>query len=84
MIKSKDQLRCMLHALRGKSKTMTGNQFKDAIQRVGLSQQRAGLFFGVSDRTGQNWALSATPIPPWIKWCLDYMVEHGLSAEDWE
>jgi len=84
MIKSKDQLRCTLTALRGKSKPMTGEQFKAAIAAVGLSQQRAGIFFGAAIRTGQNWALGATPIPFPVQWCLEYMVEHGMSADGWE
>jgi hypothetical protein len=36
---------------------MTPHQYKAAIKALGLSQEAAGLWLGVSKRTGQNYAL---------------------------
>lgn len=35
---------------------MTPKQYKAAIDKLGLSQERAGVWLGVSKRTGQNYA----------------------------
>jgi hypothetical protein len=37
---------------------MTPHQYKAAIKVLGLSQEAAGLWLGVSKRTGQNYAVS--------------------------
>ena len=84
MITSKQQLRDTLSAMRGEGKTMTAEQFKAAIAKVGLSQQRAGIFFGRSPRSGQRWALGELDIPYDVAGCLAYMVEHGIQAESFE
>ena len=46
---------------------MTANQFRAAIEKVGLSQQRAGLFFGRSGRTGQRWASGEYEVPDYVE-----------------
>lgn len=42
---------------------MTPAQFKTAIERLGLSQERAGLWLGLSARQGQRYATGAAKIP---------------------
>ena len=40
---------------------MTGLEYKDAIAQLGLSQERAGLWMGLSKKTGQNYAMHGAP-----------------------
>lgn len=42
---------------------MTPAQYREAIAQLGLSQERAGVWLGVSKRTGQNYA-SKGPTEP--------------------
>ena len=40
---------------------MTLAEYKYAINRLGLTQEMAGVVFGMSKRTGQRWACSGPP-----------------------
>jgi hypothetical protein len=40
---------------------MTPKQYRTAIEQLGLSQEKAGLWLGVSRRTGQNYAAKGPP-----------------------
>ena len=40
---------------------MTAKQYRAAIERLGLSQERAGELLGASKRSGQNWAANGPP-----------------------
>jgi len=42
---------------------MTARQYLDAIGKLGLSQQAAGRWLGVSPRTAQNYAAKGPPEP---------------------
>lgn len=42
---------------------MTPKQYKFAIEKLGLSQESAGIWLGVSKRTGQNYAAKGPPEP---------------------
>jgi hypothetical protein len=42
---------------------MTPKQYRAAIERLGLSQEGAGVLFGVTKRTGQNWVANGPPPP---------------------
>lgn len=42
---------------------MTPAQYKSAIAKLGLSQEAAGRWLGVSPRTGQNYAAKGPPEP---------------------
>ena len=61
---------------------MTPNQYKKAIEALGLSQVRAGAFLGVSPRTSQGYALGEYPVPTAIAKLLRLMVKLGLKPED--
>lgn len=67
---------------------MTPTQFRKAIERLGLSQEMAGEFFGQSKRQGQRWANGEAPIPLAVGWCLEFMLRHGVAPadlrRDWE
>jgi hypothetical protein len=59
---------------------MTPAQYRQALHLIGLSQQRAGLFLGVSKRTGQRYATGETEIPEGFARLLRLMVRLGLHA----
>ena len=61
---------------------MTANQYKKAIEAIGLSQVRAGEFLGVSPHTSQGYALGEYPVPEAIAKLLRLMVKQGLKPED--
>jgi hypothetical protein len=85
MINDKRDLRTTLATLRERDGgKMTPEQFKDAIAKVGLSQQGAGEYFGKYKRIGQAWALGEKPVPVAVQRCLEFMIEHKLKAKDFE
>lgn len=59
---------------------MTPNQYKAAIKTLGLSQERAGEWLGVSPRTGQNYAAKGPPEP--VAKLLRLMIRLKLTPED--
>lgn len=61
---------------------VTPKQFKAAIEQLGLSQERAGVFFGASTRQGQRWATGERAVPPSVGWCLQLMLEHDVKPGD--
>ena len=61
---------------------MTPTQFRNAIDRLGLSQQAAGRFFGYSARQGQRWANNERAVPPAVGWCLEFMLAHKVKPGD--
>lgn len=42
---------------------MTGDEFKGALSRLGMSQERFARLVGAAPRTGQKWALGETRVP---------------------
>lgn len=61
---------------------MTPKQYKAAIEALGLSQERAGVFFGCSPRQGQRWANKERAIPLAVVYCLQLMLKHGVKPGD--
>jgi hypothetical protein len=59
---------------------MTPKQYKAIIDQLGLSQERAGEWLGVSARTGQNYAAKGPPEP--VAKLLRLMVKLNLKPED--
>jgi hypothetical protein len=59
---------------------MTPKQYKSAIDKLGLSQERAGLWLGASRRTGQNWATKGPPEP--VAKLLQLMIRLNLKPDD--
>lgn len=57
--------------------SMTPNQYRAAIEKLGLSQVRAAAFLGVSPRTSQGYALGEYPVPEAIAKLLRLMIETG-------
>jgi hypothetical protein len=61
---------------------MTANQYRVAIEKVGLSQRAAGAFFGVDERTSRRWAAEDAPIPESVAKLLRLMVRLKLTHEE--
>lgn len=61
---------------------MSPAQYKAAIASLGLSQQRAGDWLGVSPRTSQGWAIGEYPIPEPVAKLLRLMLRLQLKPED--
>ncbi len=59
---------------------MTPKQYKSAIDKLGLSQERAGLWLGVSKRTGQNYAAKGPPEP--VAMLLRLVLRLNLKPDD--
>ena len=59
---------------------MTGAEYKKAIAQLGLSQQRAGLWLGLSRRTGQVYASEGAP--KHVAMLFRLMLETGRMPED--
>lgn len=61
---------------------MTPTQYKAAISRLGLSQQRAGKWLGISPRTSQGYALGEARIPEPLAKLLRLVIRLNLKPED--
>jgi hypothetical protein len=61
---------------------MTPTQYKAAIAALGLSQERAGDFLGISPRSSQGYALGEYPVPEAIAKLLRLMLKLGLEQSD--
>jgi hypothetical protein len=59
---------------------MTPAQYKAAIRALGLSQERAGEWLGVSPRTSQNYAAKGAPEP--VAKLLRLCIKLKLNPED--
>jgi hypothetical protein len=59
---------------------MPPTQYKAAIKTLGLSQERAGVWLGVSPRTSQNYAAKGPPEP--VAKLLRLCIKLKLSPED--
>jgi hypothetical protein len=63
---------------------MTAEQYKAAISKLGLSQVRAGKFFGYSPRVGQSWCLGEYPVPEVVAMLVAVMLKHEVAPETLE
>jgi transcriptional regulator with XRE-family HTH domain len=61
---------------------VTPNQYRNAIEKLGLSQVRAAAFLGISPRTSQGYALGEYPVPEAVAKLLRLMIKLGISPED--
>ena len=60
---------------------MTATQYKAAIKALGLSQQKAGDWLGVSLRTSQAYALGESPVPVATAKLLRLCIKMGLDPK---
>jgi hypothetical protein len=61
---------------------MTGEEYKAALNVLGLSQEAAGVWLGLSPRTGQNYAILGPP--KHIAHLIRVMLKYKISVEDVE
>jgi DNA-binding transcriptional regulator YiaG len=61
---------------------MTPKQYADAIDRLGLSQRKAGRFLGVDERTSRKWIAGDARIPESAAKLLRLMVKMTLKPDD--
>lgn len=61
---------------------LTPLAYREAIERLGLSQVGASRLFGVDPRTSRRWALGELPVPRPVELALKLMLNKGVSAED--
>jgi hypothetical protein len=59
---------------------VTSKQYREAIAKLGLSQEAAGKWLGVSGRTGQNYAAKGPPEA--AAKLIRLMVKLGLDPEE--
>lgn len=63
---------------------MTHLQYRAAIKALGLSQERAGDWLGISPRTSQGYALGEYPVPGPVEKLLRLMLRLKLLPKDIE
>jgi hypothetical protein len=62
--------------------TISPEAYRQAIEKLGMSQVRAGLFFGLSDRQGQRLARGEAKMPPVIAHLLKMMIKYKVAPGD--
>lgn len=63
---------------------MTANQFRTAIDRLGLSQVKAASLVGADPRTGRRWALGERAVPDCVAILLRLLLANKISVADIE
>ncbi|TIL38494.1 hypothetical protein [Mesorhizobium sp.] len=58
---------------------MTADEYRKALERLGLTQYQAAALFGVDGRTSQRWALGERAIPPPLARLLAYIERYGVG-----
>jgi hypothetical protein len=61
---------------------MTGNEYRAAIRRLGLSQAGAARLLGVNETTSRRWIKDKHPIPISADLLLRVMVAHRITPEN--
>jgi DNA-binding transcriptional regulator YiaG len=61
---------------------MTPNQYRDAIERLGLSQRKAAAFLGVDERQSRRWAAGDAAIPESAAKLLRLMVRLKILPDN--
>jgi hypothetical protein len=60
---------------------MTANQFRIAIDKLGLSQVGAARLVGADPRTARRWALDERPIPACVSILLRLLLKGTITIE---
>jgi DNA-binding transcriptional regulator YiaG len=61
---------------------MTADQFRTAINKLGLSPLAAARLLGVDDRTSRQWANGEHDIPAPAVRFLQYLIATGKTGEE--
>ena len=60
---------------------MTADEYRNAIDHLGLSQIAAARLLGVDERTSRRWANGERDVPPPAQRFLRYLIATGRSGE---
>lgn len=60
---------------------MTSDEYRDALEALGLTQGAGAKLLGVDDRTSRRWACGERDIPPPAERFLRYLIATGRSGE---
>jgi DNA-binding transcriptional regulator YiaG len=60
---------------------MTPDDYRDAIERLGLSQVAAARLLGVDARTSRRWAIGERDVPAPAARFLQYLVATGKTGD---
>jgi hypothetical protein len=63
---------------------MTPNQYRHALDRLGLSQAGAAALVGADPRTGRRWALGERAVPECVAILLRLLVVGKITRDDIE
>lgn len=63
---------------------MTANQFRTAIEKLGLSQVGAARLVGADPRTGRRWALGERAVPECVAILLRLLLAKKITIADVE
>jgi hypothetical protein len=63
---------------------VTANQFRNAIEKLGLSQVGAARLVGADPRTGRRWALDERPVPECVAILLRLLLAKKITIQDVE
>jgi len=61
---------------------MTPQEFRAALDRLGLSQVRAAKLFGVDQKAARNWAAGRNKVPYSVAILLRLMVDRKIAPDD--
>jgi hypothetical protein len=61
---------------------MTAKAYRDAIADLGMSQVKAGQFFGFSDRQGQRLARGEATVLPAVVHLIELMLKYKIKPAD--
>lgn len=61
---------------------MTARQFREALDRLGLTQVAAAEFLGIAERSVRRWAAGDGKVPKAVAKLLRLMLEHDLKPSD--
>ncbi len=61
---------------------MSSDQFRHAIDKLGLSQEAAGRFLGYAGRQGQRFANNERAVPRAVAMLLRLMIKYKIKPED--
>jgi DNA-binding transcriptional regulator YiaG len=60
---------------------MTADEYRAAIETLGLSQVAASKLLGVDERTSRRWANGERDVPPPAARFLKYLIATGKTGE---
>ena len=60
---------------------MDADEYRNALDKLKMSQEAAGEMFGVGSRTARRWALDEARIPRAVAMVLSLMVKKKLKIE---